>query len=130
MRWKSSPRKRLSKDGDLRQTLQESATRVQAVRIASTVKGRRTAQAWVNDRGGTRVFAVFFWHSEGSTPRDEALMEAVIEQTRTTRHPWMVASDDKMNPEDFEEEPVVQRESIFIEAPEKNKPTIPQRRAD
>ena len=25
----------------------------------------RTAQAWVNVRGGLRVFSVFFWHSEG-----------------------------------------------------------------
>ena len=25
----------------------------------------RTAQAWVNVRGGLRIFAVYFWHSEG-----------------------------------------------------------------
>ena len=26
------------------------------------------------------------WHSEGWTPRNEALLEAVLKQTRTTRH--------------------------------------------
>ena len=29
----------------------------------------RIAQAWVNVRGGLRVFSVYFWHSEGWTPR-------------------------------------------------------------
>ena len=40
----------------------------------------RTAQAWVNVRRGLRVFAVFCWDSEGWTPRNEALMEAVVRQ--------------------------------------------------
>ena len=34
-------------------------------------------QAWVNVRGGMRVFSVYFWHSEGWTPRNEALLVAV-----------------------------------------------------
>ena len=55
------------------------------------------AQPWVSVR---EVFAGFspwyYWHSEGWTPRDEALMEA-----RTTRHPWLVACDDNMDPKDF-----------------------------
>ena len=44
------------------------------------------AQAWVNVRGGMRVLSVvvYFWHSEGWTPRNEALMEAVVKQVRTT----------------------------------------------
>ena len=25
----------------------------------------RVAQAWVNERGGLRIFSVHFWHSEG-----------------------------------------------------------------
>ena len=37
----------------------------------------RIAQAWVNGGGGSRVFSVYFWHSEGWTPRNEALLEAV-----------------------------------------------------
>ena len=28
-------------------------------------KGGGIAQAWVNVRGGLRIFAVYFWHSEG-----------------------------------------------------------------
>ena len=42
----------------------------------------RLAQAWVNDREGLRVFAVHFWHSEGWTPRNEALLEAVLKQAK------------------------------------------------
>ena len=37
----------------------------------------RIAHAWVNVRGGLRIFSVYFWHSEGWTPRNEALLEAV-----------------------------------------------------
>ena len=44
----------------------------------------RIAQAWVNVRGGLRVFLVYFWHSEGWTPRNEALLEAVVKQAKTT----------------------------------------------
>ena len=51
----------------------------------------RIAQSWLNVRGGKRVFAVYFWHSEGWTPRNEALMEAVVKLARTTRYPWLVA---------------------------------------
>ena len=47
----------------------------------------RIAEAWVNVRGGLRVFSVYFWHSEGWTPRNEALLEAVLRQATTTRHP-------------------------------------------
>ena len=32
-----------------------------------------------------RVFAVYFWHSEGWTQRDEALVGATVKQVRTTR---------------------------------------------
>ena len=34
-----------------------------------------------------------FWHSEVWTPRNEALLEAVVKQANTTRHPWLVACD-------------------------------------
>ena len=33
----------------------------------------RITQAWVDVQGGVRVFSVYFWHSEGWTPRNEAL---------------------------------------------------------
>ena len=36
------------------------------------------AQAWVNVRGGLRIFSVYFWHSEGWTPKTEALLEGVL----------------------------------------------------
>ena len=47
----------------------------------------RIAQAWVNVRGGLRIFSVYFWHSEGWTSRNEALLEAVLKRTPTTKHP-------------------------------------------
>ena len=62
----------------------------------------KMAQAWVNVRGGLRVFSVYFWHQEGWTPRNEALLEAVVKQARVTRHPWLIAFDANMCPEDFE----------------------------
>ena len=34
-------------------------------------------------------------------PRNEALLEAVVKQEKTTRHPWLVACDVNMCPEDF-----------------------------
>ena len=46
----------------------------------------RLAQAWVNVRGGMRVFSVHFWHSEGWTPRNEALLEAAVKKVEATRH--------------------------------------------
>ena len=36
------------------------------------------------------------------TPRNEASMEAMVEQARTTRHPWLIDSGASMSPEDFE----------------------------
>ena len=61
----------------------------------------RIDQWWVNVKGCKRVFAVYFWHSEGWTPRNEALMVAVVKQTRTARHPWLVACDANKNLVDF-----------------------------
>ena len=43
----------------------------------------RIAEAWVNVRGGLRVFSVCFWHSEGWTPSNEALFEAVVKASKT-----------------------------------------------
>ena len=40
----------------------------------------RITQAWVNVRGGMRVFSVYFWHSEGWIPRNEAMLEAVLKR--------------------------------------------------
>ena len=34
----------------------------------------RIAQAWVNVRAGMRMFAAYFWHTEGWSPRTEAIL--------------------------------------------------------
>ena len=75
----------------------------------------RMAQAWVNVRGGIRVFFVFIWHSEGWTPRNDALMEVVVKQARTPRHPWLIARDANMCPEDFEKSLWFQSRHMFLE---------------
>ena len=77
----------------------------------------RLAQAWVNVTGRLRVFSVYFWHSEGWTVRNEALLEAVLKQARTTRHPWLIACDANMCPEDFEKSLWFQRGLTRVVAP-------------
>ena len=47
----------------------------------------RIAQACVNVGGGLRVFSVYFWHSDGWSLRNEALLEEFVRQTKVTRHP-------------------------------------------
>ena len=51
------------------------------------------AQSWVNVKGGLRVIALRIWHPEGWTPKNDATMEAVVKQARTTSHPWLVTCD-------------------------------------
>ena len=77
----------------------------------------RIAQARVNVRGGMRVFSVYFWHSEGWTPRNEALIEAVMMRMRSTRHAWWIACDANMCPEDFEKILWFRSRQMFIMAP-------------
>ena len=67
----------------------------------------RITEAWVNARGGMRVFSENFWHSEGWIPRNEALLEAVLKRARVTRHLWLVACDANMSPVDLEKKPLV-----------------------
>ena len=76
----------------------------------------RLAQAWVNVGGGLAGFSVCFWHSEGWTPRHEALLEAVVRQAEVTRHPWLVACDANMCPEDFENRLWFQSRHMCMEA--------------
>ena len=73
------------------------------------------AQAWANVRGGLRV-SPYLLHSEGWTPRNEALLQAVLKQARTTRHPWLLAWDANMCPEDFEKSLWFQREQMPVVA--------------
>ena len=70
----------------------------------------------VSIRGSLCVFSVYFWHSEGWTPRNEALLEAVVDQANTTRHPWLVACDANPYPEDFEKSLWFQRNLMHVEA--------------
>ena len=65
-----------------------------------------------------RVFAVYFWHSEGWTPRNEALVEAVVKQARTARHLRLVARDANMSPVDLKESLWYKSRDMFIKAPE------------
>ena len=82
----------------------------------------RIAHAWVNVRGGLRIFSVYFsvyfWHSEGWTPRNEALLEAVLKRTRTTKHPWLMACDADMSPEDFEKNIWFRKDQMHVITPE------------
>ena len=57
-----------------------------------------------------------FWDSEGWTPRNEALLEAVLKQARTTRHPWLTACDAITCLEDFEKSLWFQRERRHVVA--------------
>ena len=61
-------------------------------------------------------------HSEGWTPRKEALLEAVLQRARVTRHPWLVACDANKSPVDFFVEKkslLLQRSQMHVVAPEK-----------
>ena len=42
------------------------------------------------------------------------MLEAVLKQAKTTRHPWWVACDANMCPEDFEKEPRFQIERMHV----------------
>ena len=50
----------------------------------------RITQAWVNVGEVCEFFGVFMALGR-LTPRNEALLEAVLKRARVTRHPWLVA---------------------------------------
>ena len=78
----------------------------------------RVAQAWVNVRGGLRIFSVYFWHFEAWSSRNEARLEAVLKRARTTKHPRLIACDANMDPEDFEKKRWFRKEQMYVMAPE------------
>ena len=49
------------------------------------------------------MFAAYFWRTEVWHPRNEAILAAVLQRARATKHPWLVACDANMSPVDFEE---------------------------
>ena len=55
----------------------------------------RIVQVRVNVRGGLRVFSVYFWHSGGWTPRYEALLEAVLFESRPHKAVLFVVEREK-----------------------------------
>ena len=89
---------------------QESQMKGQAVRIESIHQVK----------GGLRVFSVYSWHSEGWTPRNEAWLEAVLKQARTTGHPWLIACDANMCPEIFAKSLWFKKEVVHVVAPERS----------
>ena len=67
-----------------------------------------------------RRFASFLGvllHSQGWTPRNGALLEAVFKRVKASRHPSAVACDANMNTEDFEKNVGFQCRQMFTEAP-------------
>ena len=50
-------------------------------------------------------------------PRNEALLEADVKQASTTRHPWSIACDANMCPEDSEKSLLFSRELMHAVAP-------------
>ena len=79
----------------------------------------RITQAWVNVRGGVRVFSVYFWHSEGWTRRKRSSAGGSVEASQVTGHSWLVACDATMSPVVFEKSLLCQRIWMHVVAPEK-----------
>ena len=64
-----------------------------------------------------RVFSAYFWHSEAWTPRNVALLVAVMKRVKVTTHHWSIACDANMCPEDFEKSLWFQKEQLCVVAP-------------
>ena len=78
----------------------------------------RIAQVWVNVRGGVRMFAAYFWHTEGWISRNEAVLEAVLKRARATKHPWLVACDADMSPVGFEKSLWFRKDRMHVTVPD------------
>ena len=78
---------------------------------------RIITQVRVNVRG-MRMFAAFFWHTEGWSPRNEAILEAVLKRARTTKHPRLIACDANMSPKNFEKSILFRKDHMHVIAPE------------
>ena len=76
----------------------------------------RIAQVWVNVRGEVRMCA-YFWHTEGWTKRNEAILGEVLKRARATKHPWLGACDANMSPVDFENSLWIRKYQILVIAP-------------
>ena len=69
-------------------------------------KWRRIAKAWFSCQGWLHTCTVLFFlrrkHSEERSPRNEALMEAVISSVAGSRAPWIIACDRNMEPSEIQ----------------------------
>ena len=75
----------------------------------------RIAQAWVNVRGS----CVSSRCTSGTrTPRNEAILEAVLKRARTTKHPQLMACDANISPEDPEKSLWFRNDRMHVIAPE------------
>ena len=61
--------------------------------------------------------AAYFWHAEGWTPRNEAILEAVLKRARTTKNPWLEACDANMSPVDFEKSLWFRKDRMHVIVP-------------
>ena len=71
----------------------------------------RSAKVWVNVRGGMLMSAAYFWHTDGWSPRNEAILEAVLKRARTTKHPWLMTCDANMSARRISRKPLVSERS-------------------
>ena len=103
---------------DFRQQSGSSCWRERRSSCVHPRKEGRIAQVWVHARGGMRLFAAYFWHTEAWFPRDKAILEAVLKRTRATKHPWLIACDANMSPENFERSLWFRKDQMHVRAPE------------
>ena len=75
-------------------------------------------QVLVNVRGGMRMFLANFQHTEGRSPRNEAILGPVLKRARATKHPWLVACDANMSPVDFEKSLCFRKDRMHVTVPE------------
>ena len=64
------------------------------------------------------MFAAHFWHTEDCPPRNDAVRAAVLKRARTTKHPWLIACDANMSPQDFEKSLWFRKDQMHVIAPE------------
>ena len=65
----------------------------------------------------SNVCSILLAHG-GKVPRNEAILEAVLKSARTTKHPWLTASDANMSPEDFEKSLWFRKDQMHVIAPD------------
>ena len=75
----------------------------------------RIAQAMGECQRKLRIFSVYFWRSDAE---NEAVLAAVLKRARTTKHPWLIACDANISPEDSEKRQWFRNDRMHVTAPE------------